>query len=162
MWRDIKGFEGLYQVSDMGEIRSKRGIRKQGTDKDGYKTIVLVSRPKFVYSNVQRIVWEAFNGPIPKGMQINHINEDKTDNRLCNLNLMTPKENINWGTGKYRSAKSRCKRIMQYTEDGNEVFCFFSISEAAKELGICVSSISSAINGRYQTAGGYKWKKLNM
>lgn len=51
-----------------------------------------------------RVIWFVFNGKIPQDMQVNHINEDKTDNRLCNLNLMTPKENTNHGTRNQRIA----------------------------------------------------------
>lgn len=161
MWKDIQGWNGFYQVSDKGEVKSQKCIKKQGFDKNGYKTVMLINRPKKKLCKVHRLVWEAFNGPIPDGMQVNHINEDKADNRLENLNLMTPKENVNWRTGIKRSAKKRQRPVTQYLDDGTPFFTYFSIKDAAEDLSICKTTITSASNGKYKTAGGYKWNKIS-
>lgn len=65
---------------------------------NGYYKIVLTKDGKKTPCRLHRLIWEAFNGPIPEGKEVNHINEVKTDNRVENLNLMTRKENINHGT----------------------------------------------------------------
>lgn len=116
IWKNIRDYEGLYQVSNYGKVRSiggRRGcsnsikILKQGTDTSGYKMVIFRVHKKSKTFKVHRLVYEAFNGSIPDGMEVNHINEIKTDNRLENLNLMTHLENIRYGTGIKRSAESR-------------------------------------------------------
>lgn len=110
-----------------------------------------------------RIVWEAFNGPIPEGMQINHINEKKDDNRLENLNLMTPKENCNWGTGVVRNSQARLngkmsKKVQQYNLDGDFIKEWPSLMEIKRALGLAQQNVSLCCLGKTKTAYGYKWK----
>ena len=113
IWKPVVGYEGLYEVSSEGRVRSlnyKRQYRIQVLVQNysrKYPYVILCKDGKIKTRLVHLLVWEAFNGTIPKGMQVNHINEIKTDNRLENLNLMTPKENINWGTGIERRRNTR-------------------------------------------------------
>jgi hypothetical protein len=127
-WRDIEGYEGLYQVSNFGRVRSLDRVVFQKNRwgqlwKVTYKGTILKQYKQPYYLEVDlckdgvkkhhlvhRIEYEAFNGKIPEGMQVNHINEIKTDNRLENLNLMTPSENINWGTRNERDADKKRKK----------------------------------------------------
>ena len=124
-WTPVIGYENSYLVSNLGRVKSL--IRK--TQQPGnmmaqayvrhvgrkvypeefkkyhdYKRVNLwnTELEKGVNCLVHRLVWESFNGKIPDGLQVNHIDEIKDDNRLVNLNLMTAKENINWGTAIYR------------------------------------------------------------
>lgn len=106
IWKPILNYEGLYQASNLGGIRSlnyhregKIKILKPRKTKAGYLQVVLCKEGKNKHCYVHRLVWESFIGPIPECMEINHVNEDKTNNRLDNLNLMTRKQNVNWGTG---------------------------------------------------------------
>ena len=99
-------------------------------------------------------------------MQVNHINEIKTDNRLSNLNLMTAKENINWGTGIERSTKKRIngkcsKTVLQFDLNNNLVKEFPSAMQVERELGFTNSNIIKCCNGKYKTAYGFKWKYKN-
>lgn len=171
IWKPVLGYEGLYQVSNLGRVKSVAtsgpGIGKGKGRKDviisvekrnGYLSFGLSKNGKVKTGLVHRLVWEAFNGPIPEGMQVNHINEDKTDNRLQNLNLMTPKENSNWGTGIKRRAAKRQKRVIQVLPSGEEIFYWFSIRFAAEDLNISEHHISSCCNGHRKTAGGFSWK----
>ena len=113
-WRDIKGYPN-YMVSNMGNVKSlnyrgntnKEVILKPIKQKTGYCHITLCKNGITKIYSVHRLVYETFVGEIPQGMQVNHINEDKTDNRLENLNLLSPKANTNWGTGNERSKEKQ-------------------------------------------------------
>ena len=85
-----------YTTNENGEIFNELGYQlKPWNHSDGYKCFTAYDGNRKVTSHyVHRFVWECLKGPIPKGMEINHINEDKTDNRLENLELVTQKENI--------------------------------------------------------------------
>ena len=168
-WRSIDGYEGLYQVSSLGRIKScdryescyggtrlRNGrILKTVKRKDGYIQVVLCKEGKPTHFLVHRLVWEAFNGKIPEGMQINHIDEDKSNNTIKNLNLMTPKENINWGTCIERSSKKHSKPIIQLDLEANFIAEHESIMDAERKLGICNQSIAACCKGKQKTAGGY-------
>lgn len=181
IWMPILGYEEFYWASNLGRIRSlprtirdKKGriyklkdrIIKPHIDnrpgKDYYR-VQLWRNHTFKEYQVSRLVWEAFNGPIPEGMQVNHINEDKTDNRLDNLNLMTPKENNNWGTRIQRAAETRRKKLRQYDLNGNFLKTFegavvFKNEMKKKGVKICTSAISRCLHGNGKTAYGYIWK----
>lgn len=158
-WRDVPGYEGLYQVSNLGRVRSlDREVQhnyggtavKKGkilTKRHGRGQVTFIKDGVRSYPLVSRLVYSAFNGPIPEGMQVNHINEDFTDDRLENLNLMTPKENTNWGTGIARRSKSKSlkmkgqhlyednpksRTIMEYNKNGTPICFWFSIKAAAE------------------------------
>lgn len=97
IWKDIVGYEGLYQVSNMGRIKNiKRGtIRVPRKQRQGYELMNLSRDHKISYLYIHRIVWEAFNGPIPDGLEIDHKDGTKNNNKLCNLRVVTKVENIN-------------------------------------------------------------------
>ena len=172
IWRPIDGFEGLYEVSNLGRVKScdrfvnsKGGTRlhkgkvlKQAKDGGGYLQVNLCKDGKPTAVKVHRLVWEGFNGKIPEGMQVNHIDEDKTNNSLDNINLMTPKQNVNWGTGNERRSKSLSKPIIQYSINGKKLAEFDSLSDASNQLNINIGNITSTLKGKRKTAGGYKWK----
>lgn len=161
-----------YEVSNYGRVRSLNYLRTGKTrilspfkTGGGYLQVGLWKDGKGKLYKVHRLVWEAFNGPIPEGMQVNHINEDKTDNRLENLNLMTPKENLNWGTRNERAgksiAKSRSKMVEQYTLSGVYLCTWPSTISVERELGhlgFRTSHISECCNGKHKSHKGYIWK----
>lgn len=93
-WRPARGYEGYY-VSSAGEMIGKRGhLLKQGTDKHGYKTVMVRKNGKNVHRYVHCIVIETFVGPRPVGKQTAHNNGIPSDNRVSNLRWATPKENM--------------------------------------------------------------------
>lgn len=97
-WKEVPDYEGLYEISDMGRVRSIRDRVKylrNTKQPNGYEIIGLFRDRKQKQFMVHRLVWEAFNGTIPDGMQIDHINTVRDDNRLVNLRVVTPKENSN-------------------------------------------------------------------
>ena len=104
IWRDIEGFEGLYQVSNFGRIKrvTTGKILKGDKNNDGYLRVKLYKNNTKSNKSIHRLVAEAFIPNPENKPQVNHINEDKTnnslDNSLDNLEWMTAKENINHGT----------------------------------------------------------------
>lgn len=175
IWKPIYGFEN-YQVSNLGRVKSldrlvngncgsvyvsKGRILKPGKDNGGYQHIGLCKDGKRTTFAVHRLVWEAFNGKRPEGMEINHIDEDKSNNSLDNLNLMTHKENVNWGTGIDRRSKSQLNRkdcskaILQFDLQGNLIAEYPSVGEADRTLGINNKNICAVLKGKRGTAGGY-------
>ena len=112
IFRDIKGYEGIYQVGDKGNVRSlldnhknKRKepkLLKQNLKKTGYYEVCLCKEQVREWLLVHRLVYAAFIGEIPDGMVVNHKSEIKTENFVENLELLTPKENSNYGTRNQR------------------------------------------------------------
>lgn len=88
-----------YYATISGKIWSSKRNKflKPYKDRDGYLNVTISNDYKTSNFRVHRLVYAAFNGVIPEGLHVNHINEVKTDNRLDNLNLMTAKENCNYG-----------------------------------------------------------------
>lgn len=116
---------------------------------------------------VHRVVYEAVSGqPIPEGMQVNHIDENKTNNHFANLNLMTPKENTNWGTRTERAVKAntnhpnKSKQVAQYNLEGNLINVYPSINEIRRCYGYDLKSLWRSCNGKQKTAYGYIWKYI--
>lgn len=176
IWKDIEGFEG-HQVSNEGQVRRFGKTDRLGrkwedkilspfTNKHGYKIISLRKDGVKKYFQIHRLVYETFCGKIPSGMQVNHINENKSDNRLCNLNLMTPKENVNWGTRNDRIAKAaknnpnRSKPVVGYDAEGNVVVEFPSAHEADRN-GYNQGCVSSCCRGEKHYYRGLTWKYLS-
>ena len=169
-WRDVVGYEGRYQVSSMGRVKSlerknsygrtvKERILKGALDKCGYLKIGLYgSTGKQKWFQVHRLVGEAFIQNPDEKPQINHINEIKTDNRACNLEWCTCKENINHGSRNERVAKALGKPIAQYTLDGKLVKVWPSTAEVERQTGFGQRCIWGVANGRYKQAYGYIWK----
>ena len=164
IWKPVLGYEGLYEVSNFGRVKSifykrqgKEIILKPCFARD-YLTVMLCKNKTKKHHSLHRLVWEAFTGPIPEGMQVNHINEDKTDNRLENLNLMTCKENINWGTGIKRQSASRSVPIVQYDKNGNYIKQWASATEVQKQLGFNQRNISANCRNKRKTAYGFVWR----
>lgn len=170
IWKDIPNYEG-YQISNLGRVKSlkrfyrvKEKILKPLITCNGYYQVALWKNSIAKFYKVHRLVWEVFNGQIPENMQVNHINEIKIDNRLENLNLMTPKENSNWGTRNERCAealknrKDQSKSVLQYDLQDNLVKEYSSIKQVEREKGFDHSYIVKCCKGKIPTAYGFKWQ----
>ena len=169
VWRDIEGFEGLYQVSDQGRVKSlerkvkhwcggeriqKERILKPSMDKDGYLLVTLCAGGKPKTLKVHRLVCEAFHENPDNKPQVNHINEDKTDNRACNLEWCTCKQNVNHGSRNERVSKP----VGQYSLDGKLIKLWPSTMEAERQAGFNHGNISEVANGNRKTAHGFIWR----
>lgn len=140
MFVDLIGYEGIYQINSDGVIKSlsrKRGavtgkerILKEDTNNCGYKRVTLSKNDTRKRIFVHRLVYETFVGPIGQGMQIHHINEDKSDNRLENLMATTPKENSHLSSVKagYKLRKGDVKRIRKANMSVKQVCDKYGIS----------------------------------
>lgn len=162
-WADIPGFD--YQVSDKGRVYSKKTniIMRQFPMKSGYQQISLRKNGKSYKFLVHRLVLETFC-PIdnPQAMEVNHISEDKADNRLENLEWVSPSQNINHGTTRIRCGNGKRKPVLQYDLEGNFIAEYPSAREASEQTGVSHHMISHVCNGHNKTGGGYIWKfKIN-
>ena len=152
IWKPVLGFEGRYEVSNLGNVKSliRNRLLKPATNQK-YLYVILGKNTNRKY--VHRAVWEAFNGPIPDGLQINHIDENKLNNSLTNLSLVTPRENMNWGSLPEKCAKT----ILQYDKNGNFIKEWRSGMCIQRELGFNQANISQCANGKLKSAYGYVW-----
>lgn len=166
IWKDIPGYEGRYQVSNTGKVKSMNyrrtgvpGIIAPGNTRDGYQFVTICKADKKRKNYlVHRLVWESFVGPIPEGLQVNHKDENKSNNSLENLELMTPKQNINYGTRNIRVTRSKSKPIAKIDiATGKILKVYPSLACARKEYG---NSVTHAALGNYKQAYGFKWKYL--
>lgn len=161
-WRDIPGLPG-YKASNLGRIKSlgrlvmrksgsplpiKEKILKQCVDSKDYLAVGMSSKPRRVHILVKL----AFSNGRPAGKVIDHIDSNKHNNLLSNLRFVSQKENMNNPNSKM------IKEVLQYTIDGKFIKKWDSITQAGEQLGIVISTIVSALKGKYVSAGGYQWR----
>ena len=177
-WRDIQGYEGLYQVSNLGRVRScdrhtwagwrgekalvKGRVRKPSITRQGYYQVDLLVDGHRKSLKVHRLVAIAFI-PNPNNYPyINHKDENPLNNKVDNLEWCTQKYNVNYGTSRQRLSKSLRnnsnaprKATVQLSLNGEVLARYSSISEAARQTGISQAMISYCCLGRYKTAKGF-------
>lgn len=178
VWKDIEGFEGLYQVSNLGNVRSldryvshlsggeclKKGrILKPYIDKDGYKKVILCKYGEKRLQVVHRLVAQTFIPNINNLPFINHKDENKTNNRVDNLEWCTQKYNCNFGTRNERIIQNRIGKtarrpIVQLTKQCELVGEYESAMEAYRQTGISQGSISNCCRGLQKYTRGFIWK----
>lgn len=167
-WKEIEGYEGLYAVSTTGRVYSfRRGIIMSGGLVKGYWQVCLTKNGVQTNFYVHRLVAAAFI-PNPDNLPIvNHIDEDKTNNNIENLEWVTYQENTLHSLANCKKQEGQKKRgpkgkkVNQYSIDGIFLQTWSSMTEAAKALNISPSSISLCCKGRYGSAGGFIWRKID-
>ena len=155
MFKNYSNYE-VYSDGRIWSYKTKRFLKPQ-TNNNGYQRVQLYDnegKPKLYL--LHRVVWEAVTGePIPEGLQVNHIDEDKTNNHINNLNLMSHKDNVNWGT-----RTERCSKQVGAFKNNELVLVFPSTREAGRQ-GFKQSHISECCNGERKTHKGFVWKYLD-
>ena len=165
-WRNIIGYEGLYQVSNLGRVKSlgngsgnnsKEKILKGSKNKFGYLKVNLYKDGKQKTHKVHRLVASAFI-PNPNNLpEVNHKDEDKTNNIVTNIEYCDRTYNNNYGTHNDRMAKSLSIPILQFNKDGEFIRKWDSAIQAQKELGVNQGNISKCCKGKLKSASNYIW-----
>lgn len=165
-WKDIKGYEGRYQISSLGRVKSlpkKKGngegymtdtkIMKPSVNHYGYCIVNLCEKCTCTFKQVHRLVAEAFIPNPNNKAQVNHINGNKSDNRVENLEWCTNGEN-----------QVHRHKVLKQKSYGKPIVCvensreYTSAFVAGKQENIDASTITACCRGRRKTAGGYHWK----
>ncbi len=172
IWKSIKGFEGKYEISSLGRVRSlsrlkvgksnssfitEEKILSLSFNKDGYKKCSLHKDGRRFTYQVHRLVAEAFIPNINNLPQVNHKDWDRTNNRV---------ENLEWCTYKYNSENKRIKsnkfftnyKVTQYDFQGRHISTYDSINSASLCTDIIPYRIKLCADGVINQAGGYIWK----
>lgn len=173
IWKDVVGYEGLYQVSNLGNVKSlnynktgKEKILKHKKYTIHYKNrnyivhnVTLYKDGDAKYFLINRLVWTTFNGNIPYNMDVDHINNNPEDNRLENLQLLTRSENLkkrfidnpDLPIGNPKK-KIRCL-------NNNKIY--ESAQEAARQLNLYQGNISAVARSKRNHTGGYHFEYVN-
>ena len=180
-FKDIPGYEGLYQISDLGRVLSvKRGKfmktryrfsgRLNGRIHLPYEEVNLSKDGKFKTRVIHRLVLLTFKGPCPMGHIAMHQNDNPKDNRLINLKWGTPSENTTDAIKKGRQKinvdflkkigpnNGMQKKVIMMDLNGNIIKEFESVREAGRITGLHSNSISYVCIGKQNSTGGYKFK----
>lgn len=173
IWKDIPEFEGIYQVSNMGRIKSllrksysgrmlKERLLSPTPDTKGYVRVTLHKNKKAFHKSVHRIVAEVFiDGDI--SLQVNHIDGIKTNNVYTNLEWCTNKENSDhaYNTGlKNKEILNKAFKIRSIKLDTEQEQNHYSINQAAKDLNLYPSNILNVLKGKFKQSGGYMFEYL--
>lgn len=160
--KQIPNYSNYVILPNEGLVYSLKRNRFIGNkhSKTGYWQCTLYGDNGSIWdTSFHRFIYEAVYGPIPEGLQVNHIDENPSNNVISNLNLMTPKENINWGTRNERVAKTKSKPVGAY-KNGILQFTFSSTREAERN-GFHSGAISNCCRGiHYKTYKGYEWRYI--
>ena len=170
-WKDIKDFEGIYQISTLGRVKRNKRKTRDGrnlkekymrpyTDWNGYFKVTLTNKKVTKHFFVHRLVANAFI-PNPNDLsQINHKDENKQNNCVDNLEWCTRLYNMNYGSTQEKKAKKSRKQVNQYDLNGIFIKKWNSIKEASNSLGINHANISSCCKNKYgrRSSGGFMWK----
>lgn len=174
IWKDILGHEGDYQISNKGRVKSlsrklfiggdftrttNERILAQNIINSGYFIVSMCSNNRRFTYLVHRLVAIAFL-PNPKE-QVNHIDENKLNNNLNNLEWVTRKENVNHGTCIERSVLKNSFPVIQYSLKGDFVKRWNSLSEIKRVTGMHKGNIGKCCNGLRKTAYKNIWKFEN-
>ena len=168
-WKAIAGYDGQYEVSDLGRIKSlkyaKEKILKPRKNLGGYLQVILHKDGNSKTITVHRLVATAFISNPGNLETVNHKDEVKTNNAVSNLEWMSREDNNNYGTRNKRVSEARLNhpafsnQVQMFNKQTGELLATFpSLMEAKRVTGIDKSHISACCLGKLKSAGGYIWK----
>ena len=168
VWKDIKDYEGLYQVSNMGRIKSLKRYEKSGSkirlrnekilkqkNTMGYNYVILSKFNKLKTYRIHRLVAETFISNPQQLPQVNHIDGNKLNNKAKNLEWCTASYNIKEA---YRLNLSKTRKVIQYNLNGDFIKLWSSIANASKSLNLDTSAIVKCCKGKRNRVGNYLWR----
>ena len=187
IWKDITGFEGFYQISNFGRVKSleRYGLNKryypirimkpyEKNKKKPYLWVELSNGIKQQYAVARLVALHFIHNPDPiNKIEVNHIDEVKQNNHVDNLEWVAPKENNNHGTrieraventkGKLINHPNRSKAVIGKNIITEEIIRFPSTMEAERVLGIYHSAITGCCSHKYgyKSSGGYTWEYVD-
>lgn len=168
IWKDIIGYEGFYQISNLGNVRSldrevkggrhlKGKLKKHKIDRCGYHFVRLCKNGGGKNFSIHRLVAIHFI-PNPNNLpEVNHIDEDKNNNCITNLEWCTRTQNMSHGTLPYRSRHYKNKPVVQFTLEG-EFVMRYEITTDTKDFGFQPSHVQDCARGVRKTHKGFIWK----
>lgn len=159
VYKQIIGYEGLYEVSNLGNVKSlnyhrtgQEKLLSPAFDKDGYLRVLLSKNGDRKHYLVHRLVAHAFL-PNPLNLpEVNHIDKNKLNNNV---------DNLEWCDRQYNQDYSLAKQVLQYDLSGNYIATWKSTNEIERQLGFSHGHISACCLGKYKTMYGYIWKYIN-
>lgn len=177
VWKPIKGFEGLYEISNMGRVLSLERIARhknmsggtshipvlrrllsQNKTKRGYIIILLSKNGKQYYRSLHRLVALHFCEGYKRGLVVNHKDENPSNNRADNLEWCTQHYNQHYGTAIERAAKAQWKGVAQYDSNGNLIATYKSGKEASEKTGFHRACISDWCRKAHPCKAGFVWE----
>ena len=181
IWKDVVGYEGLYQVSNLGRVKSlpkyhfnRTIILKKWIDKKGYEHISLSKNNNIKHKSVHRLIAETFIPNPENKLEVDHINGIPSDNRVVNLRWCTRKENCNFPLYREHSSKERCwmynrkldlhpraRKVGQYSIGGELIRIWCCCKDACDTLGLSRGAVSQCCNGKRKTHKGFIWKFID-
>jgi len=168
-WRPVEGYEGLYEVSNLGRVKSLHPrnsgkIRALKVKRNGYIAVTLSRNGKLKTVTVHQLVAQAFI-PNPRNLkEVNHLNEIKSDNRSENLAWATRRENVLYGTRGENHSRTMKERgyfkvpVVCTTLDNMTSIRYESLSAAAEGTGANISHISKCCRGKIRQTHGFQFK----
>ena len=160
--RDIKGYEDLYAVTSCGRVwsyKSKKFLKPQKHN-NGYLSACLYKDGKKTNYYIHKLVAEAYINSPNGYSEVNHIDEIKEHNYINNLEWISHKNNVNYGTRNARASEKLGKPVCQYSLNGEWIATYKSMREAEQITGISRGHICRCCKGELKKTGGYRWKYL--
>ena len=168
IWKPVEGYEGLYEVSNTGKVATLNyrhtGERRElspKTERTGYMKVLLYKRGGRKLCSVHRLVAKAFI-PNPNNLRcVNHIDENKSNNDVSNLEWCSHSYNNKYGS-RIENVFTQLRRPVEAKTHDGVIEVYPSVTQAAKSLNKSASNISGAANGRLKTAYGRTWRYLDV
>ena len=161
IWKDIKGYEGLYQVSNFGRVKNLRRDKVlKLSERGGYLRVALTINYNSKWFSVHRLVAQCFLPNVNNLPQVNHKDGVKTNNNISNLEWCTNKENSRhaWRNNLCNNTFRKNRLILQKDDKGKVLKVWERFSEIEEKLKITKKNICSCCHGKRKRAGGYMWE----